>query len=156
MTCPHLDVVEHEVAAHGWVAAHLPGAPLADGARGPGVVSPPGVPDQEDDLQPQGRVLDQVLNVPHLEADGLDGLDREQGADLVEVLRHEAHHVLGQQVMTRVPQPEVVILEQELVVGLGHVMQEPDVVLGKLALQQASEKLCLILSRLQSVFVLDL
>ena len=50
--------------------------------------------------------------------------------------------------MTCVPQPEVVILEQELVVRLGHMVEEPNVVLSELALQQASNKLCLILTRL--------
>ena len=150
----HLNVVEHEVAPHGGVGALVPDAPLADGARGPGVVGPPGVSHQEHHLQPKRGVLNQFLDLSHLEADSLDELDGEEGTDPVEVLGHEAHHVLGQQVVTRVPQPEVVVLEEELVVPLGHVVEEPDVVLIELTLEQTPEEVSLILSRLQTLFVL--
>ena len=146
----------HEVAAHGWVGALVLDAPLADGAGAAGVVCAARVPHQEHHAQPQRGLHQQALDLPQLDADSLDELDREQRADGGQVLGHQTQHVVGQQIVARVPQPEVVILKQELVVRLGHVMQEPDVVLGKLALQQAPEKLCLILSRLQSVFVLDL
>ena len=45
------------------------------------------------------------------------------GTHRVEVVRQEAHRLLGQQVAAHPPQPRVVVLEEEPVAGLGGVVQ---------------------------------
>ena len=75
----------------------------------------------------------------------LDELDGEERADGVQVLRHQTQHVVGQQIVARVPQPEVVVLKQELVVRLGHVVKVSNVLFIELTFKKTLQKLSLIL-----------
>ena len=135
----------HKVAAHGWVGALVLDAPLADGAGAAGVVGAARVPHQEHHAQPQRGIHQQALDLPQLDADRLDELDGEERADGVQVLRHQTQHVVGQQIVARVPQPEVVVLKQELVVRLGHVVKVSNILFIELTFKKTLQKLSLIL-----------
>ena len=53
---------------------------------------------------------------------------------MVEELWQEAQGALGQDVATRVPQPEVVVLKEEGIVRTGNVMQVPNIFWSKFAI----------------------